>query len=54
MAILAPHLVRVQGDNVFLGARPDKLREAILLQLQTLPPNYRFGIDADLNNPGAN
>ncbi|MYR71315.1 MULTISPECIES: ATP-binding protein [unclassified Streptomyces] len=37
MSILAPNMVRVQGDNVFLGARPDKLRDAILAQLGKIP-----------------
>ncbi|WP_405906655.1 ATP-binding protein [Streptomyces sp. NBC_00828] len=37
MSILAPNMVRVQSDNVFLGARPDKLRDAILAQLGKIP-----------------
>jgi hypothetical protein len=43
LSILAPHLVRVQQDNVYLGARPDKLRSVILSQLSTLPSAYQFG-----------
>lgn len=37
MHILTPHLIRVQNDNVFLGARPDKFREALLAQVAQLP-----------------
>lgn len=48
LSILAPTMVRVQGDNVFLGARPDKLREVILKQLNSLPSNYSIGVDASL------
>ncbi|MBO4139306.1 ATP-binding protein [Micromonospora tulbaghiae] len=48
LSILAPHLVRVQGDNVYLGARPDKLRAVILTQLSTLPSAYRFEGDFDM------
>lgn len=48
LAILAPAIVRVAGDNVFLGARPDVLREAVLKQVRALPPAYRYGVDRDM------
>ncbi len=41
MQILTPHLIRVQGDNVFLGARPSKFREALLAQVAQLPQKFR-------------
>lgn len=41
MHILTPHLIRVQGDNVFLGARPDKFRQAILAQVAQLPEKFK-------------
>jgi hypothetical protein len=43
LSILAPNLVRVKHDNVFLGARPDKLREVVLQQIRALPAEYQFG-----------
>ncbi|MGI5211938.1 ATP-binding protein [Plantactinospora sp. CA-290183] len=51
LSMLAPHLVRVAGDNVFLGAKPDKLREVILKQLALLPSAYKFGADFDMVDP---
>lgn len=41
MQILTPHLIRVQGDNVFLGARPDKFRQALLAQVAQLPEKFK-------------
>jgi hypothetical protein len=43
LSILSPTLIRVQKDNVFLGARPDKLRQVLLDQLASLPSEYKFG-----------
>lgn len=37
MQILTPQLIRVQNDNVFLGARPDTFRSALLAQVARLP-----------------
>jgi Histidine kinase-, DNA gyrase B-, and HSP90-like ATPase len=51
LSMLAPNLVRVAKDDVFLGARPDKLRAVILGQLRTLPSEYKFGADFDEVEP---
>lgn len=48
LAVLVPSLVRVTGDNVYLSTSPQKLREAIVAQIQAIPPEYRFGIDETL------
>ncbi|MEO3854719.1 ATP-binding protein [Acrocarpospora sp. B8E8] len=48
LSIMAPTMVRVQGDNVFLGARPDKLREVIVKQLNSIPSTYSIGVDPSL------
>jgi len=50
LAVLAPNLIRVnQGaGSIYLSTSPQKLREAIVAQIQALPAEYRFGIDRTL------
>ncbi|MCL4370565.1 MAG: ATP-binding protein [Chloroflexi bacterium] len=48
LAVLVPNLISINGDNVFLSTTPQKLREAIIAQVRSVPPAYRFGMDRTL------
>lgn len=47
LAVLVPNLVRVNSgsSNIYLSTSPQKLRDAIVAQIQEIPSKYRFGID---------
>lgn len=48
LSVLVPSLVQIMGSNVYLSTSPEKIREAILTQISTIPPDYRAGIDDNL------
>ncbi len=51
LAVIAPSLVSINGDDVFLSTSPTKMRELLIAQLQSLPKEYRYGLDADIERP---
>lgn len=54
LSVIAPSLVTVNQDNVFLSAHPDRIRDSVLAQVGMLPSELRFGLDdavAELTPP---
>lgn len=49
LSILIPGMIRLVGDRVLLGGPPEALRQAIRDQLGSIPSEYRFGLDDQLN-----
>lgn len=41
LSVLVPSLVRVSGENVYIGADPDTLRNAIVAQIKQIPSDLR-------------
>jgi len=48
LSVLVPSLIRITGDDVYLSASPEKLRDAILRQISGVPEEYLFGMDQEL------
>ncbi len=45
LEVLLPHLVRLTGENAYFGVPASKLREAIRVQLQAVPDEYKLNIE---------
>lgn len=41
LTIIAPQLIRTSGERVFVSARPDKIRDAVLDSMARAPEEYR-------------
>jgi hypothetical protein len=47
LALIAPTIIQMSGEDVMLGTQPHKLREQINAQLGVVPIEYRYGIARD-------
>ena len=45
LEVLLPNVVRVAGDNVYIGTSPDKLRDAIRTQLGSVPAEFQTDVE---------
>lgn len=49
LAILAPGLIRLVNERIILGGPPRLLRDAIREQIASIPTEFRFGLDKELD-----
>jgi hypothetical protein len=49
--LLPNNLVRLDGEHVYFGVAPHKLREAIRVQLQSVPSEYKVNIEEPTEEP---
>lgn len=45
LEVLLPNVVRVVGDNVYIGTSPTKLRDAIRTQLGSVPADFKTNVE---------
>lgn len=45
LEVLLPNVVRVSGDNVYIGTSPTKLRDAIRTQLGSVPAEFQTDVE---------
>jgi Histidine kinase-, DNA gyrase B-, and HSP90-like ATPase len=53
LEVLLPNVVRVVGDNVYIGTSPSKLRDAIRKQLGSVPDEFQTDVEQPSPDPAA-